>query len=218
MTLCNPDFLGNGVFADIDGDGMLDWIGISRISFGERRTGSEQRSAEPRRATPDLRGPGLLVPPGITALAPDEAALALVEHNRDDTRRAKFDLVLEPPLPEAPDSGWVEVSVVPGWAESSLEVWWLREDGAEYWSCQPTERNAYFAVSTVAREPLAQWIPILAHLERVRSVPRRLGFDRLRHDRSGVADHAVTTVRAAIVAPSARLVEFEPEVPTFCFR
>jgi hypothetical protein len=189
-------------------------FGWNGVSLGWGSADADFDAVEPKRATLELPGPGFSAPPGIAALSPDEAALALVEHNRDDTHRARFDLVLEPPLPEAPDSGWVEVVVEPGWAESSREIWWLREDGAECWICRPMERNAHFAVSAVAREPLAHWISILAHLERVRSVPRRVGFDRLEHDRFGGDDHTIVTVRAAIVGPSARLVEFEPGIPS----
>ncbi|NLT71540.1 MAG: hypothetical protein GXX91_12730 [Verrucomicrobiaceae bacterium] len=187
---------------------------FSSVGQGGQRA-SELRVGEPKKETLDT-APGIpfSVPPGIAALSPAEAALAHVEHNRDDTHRERFDLVLEPPPPDPPDSGWVEVVVEPGWADSSLSVWWLREDGAECWTCSPKDGATAFAVSEVSREPLAHWIALLAHLDRVRTVPRGELPPDLEHDRMGGADHTVVTIRLGMVEPSSLLVDFEPAIPT----
>jgi hypothetical protein len=66
----------------------------------------------------------------------------------------------------------------------------------------------------VPREPLAHWIAILAHLDRVRSVARDRVYDDLDHDRDGGDDYTILTIRAAVVDPSPRLAAFDPSVPT----
>lgn len=174
----------------------------------------EMKAGEPTRASLDSPRRDFVVPPGIAALAPDQAALALVDHNRDDSHRERFDLVIEPPLPKAPETGWVEVVVEPGWADSSFSVWWLKENEAECWVCEPKDGATAFAVSKVAREPLVHWISVLSHLDRVRSVAKRAAYDELVHDRFGGDDHTIITVRAGVVKPAPFLVAFDPGVPS----
>jgi hypothetical protein len=174
----------------------------------------EMKTGEPTRASLDGPRRDFAVPPGIAALAPDQAALALVDHNRDDSHRERFDLVIEPPLPKAPETGWVEVVVEPGWADSSFTVWWLKENDAECWVCEPKDGATAFAVSKVARDPLVHWIAILSHLDRVRSVARHAGYDELDHDRFGGDDHTIITVRAGVVKPAPLLAAFDPGVPS----
>jgi hypothetical protein len=174
----------------------------------------EMKAGEPTRASLDGPRRDFVVPPGIAALAPDQAALALVDHNRDDSHRERFDLVIERPLPKAPETGWVEVVVEPGWEDSSLTVWWLKANDAECWVFEPKDGAFSFAVSKVAREPLVRWIAILSHLDRVRSVARHAAYDELDHDRFGGDDHTIITVRAGVVKLAPLLAAFDPGVPT----
>lgn len=174
----------------------------------------EMKAGEPTRVSLDSPRRDFVAPPGIAALAPDQAALALVDHNRDDSHRERFDLVIEPPLPKAPETGWVEVVVEPGWEDSSLTVWWLKENEAECWVCEPKDGALSFAVSKVAREPLVHWISVLSHLDRVRSVAKHAAYDELDHDRFGGDDHTIITVRAGVVKPAPVLAAFDPGVPS----
>jgi hypothetical protein len=108
----------------------------------------------------------------------------------------------------------VEVVVEPGWADSSFTVWWLKENDAECWVCEPKDGATAFAVSKVAREPLVHWISTLSHLDRVRSVARHAAYNELDHDRFGGDDHTIITVRAGVVKPVSLLAAFDPGVPT----
>ncbi len=175
---------------------------------------SKLRAGEPQPVTFDTPRRDFSVPKEIAKLSPGQAALALVDHNRDDSHRKRFDLVLEPPLPENPETGWVEITAEPGWGASRFTVWWLREDGAECWECEPKNGAKAFFVSTEAREPLSHWISILAHLDRVRSVARYEAYDDLDHDSFGGDDHTIYTIQAGVVKPLPRITSFDPSAPS----
>lgn len=177
---------------------------------------SEIRAGEPEKATFESRPEPFSSPTLKKGLSPGEIALATVEQNRDDNHRAKFDLVLGPPLPAPPKTGWILVEEDQGWGPDQTQVWWLRENGAEVWTFNPDHRTEVtsFVVAPISAEPLARWIATFQSLDRVRTVPKIAGLPHLDHDRFGGDDHTGYRIVAASRGPERRFVDFGAAFPS----
>ena len=187
----------------------------TKTSVGWGSDGAEEiRHGEPEPATIDSERKDFAIPAGLFELSHHEAAHALVNHNRDEAHRAKYDIVIDgPPLPTA-ETGWVFVEEEPGWAASSASVWWLRGDRVECWTFPTGDATSAAAVSILPGAPVAKWITILQNLDRIRTVPRLDGLTTVDHDRFGGDDHTSITVSLGVWNPLPDLVTFESATPT----
>jgi len=156
-------------------------------------------------------------PPSLLEMNPDDAALALVDHNRNAAHRANFDLVLETPSPSLPSAGWISLLKEPGWGPPTVEIWWLRGDQAEYWAL-PAEADPVDLTSALTGPvdplPLARSIALLLALDRVRTIPLRPESRSLHHDCFGGDDHEAFTVTAHAWTPRSEHAAFEVAFPT----
>lgn len=187
----------------------------TKTSVGWGSDGAEEiRHGEPEPATIDSERKNFAIPAGLFELSPHEAALALVNYNRDKAHRAKYDIVIDgPPLPTV-EAGWVFVEEEPGWAPSSASVWWLRGERVECWTFPTADGTSGAAVSILPGAPAAKWITILQNLDRIRTVPRQDGLAAEAHDRFGGDDHTSIAVSVGVWKPEPNLVTFESATPT----
>lgn len=151
-----------------------------------------------RRASDDNRNP-FSVPDDLRSLPPRRAALALVEHNRDNVHRWQFDLTSlgEPVGP--PATGWVELQDDGGgWGRPSSTVWWLEMGRATRWKI---DDDRIVSVSEVPRDQVSWAIAVVHELNRVRSLPSLDRISRKPHWQGGGDDYPFQRVRSITTKP-----------------